>query len=402
MAAPALALLGFGLVSLPVIDRLSADDRTVDPLALVLVVVAAAALFWRDRWPRLVLAVTATCTSVYLGIGYPYGPIMFCLAVAVYTVAWQLPSVQSAGWCGATLLALLVHVVTGAVALPDLLGIVPASAWVVLPATAGVARRLVLLARQREQAERESRLLAAERLRMAHDVHDIVGHGLAAMRMQADIALHLRRTRPEQAYEALEAISRSSADALAELRSALGAVSPGVPGPADSQTGEENSGPGPAPGPGLAELTGLRDRMAAAGISVEVTVTGSPVPLPAPLDVTAYRVLQESLTNVARHAFGVAAQVSLSYDDECLHLRVVNRVAASDRELEPGRTRPRPAAHGGGNGLGLAGMHRRVQQAGGSLTVRSSGHPPSFTVHAVLPLTDGAAGRPQLSSPGYG
>ncbi len=382
-AAPALGLLLVGVVSLPAIDLVSEVDRGVDAPALGLVVVAAVALSWRDTRPRLVLTVAALCTSVYLALGYPYGSILFCLAVAVYALARHLPTPQAAVWCAGTLLALLVHVATSPNALPGLLGVGPASAWVVLPATAGIARRLVLNARAREQAERDTRLLSAQRLRLAHDVHDIVGHGLAAIHMQADIALHLRESRPAQAYDALQAISWASAHALTELRTALTAVDPAIREPPEYPSDDPHT----HSRPGLADLPGLRERMSAAGISLDIVVSGMPILLPAVVDVVAYRVLQESLTNVAKHAQGAGAQVSLDYGDGVVHLQVTNQAPVGHRRTdaipgEPVRTDPNA------QGLGLSGMHRRVQQAGGTLTVRSSGNPPSFTVDAILPLTD--------------
>ncbi|MGH8776696.1 MAG: sensor histidine kinase, partial [Jiangellaceae bacterium] len=122
----------------------------------------------------------------------------------------------------------------------------------------------------RERAAADQRLVDAERLRLAQEVHDVMGHGLAAIQMQADIALHVRKARPEQSGAALEAISRASAEALDELRATLAVITPG----------RENAAVLRAPTPGLARLDALWQRVEEAGLVVEVTTEGEPRPLP--------------------------------------------------------------------------------------------------------------------------
>ncbi|NJP35049.1 sensor histidine kinase [Micromonospora thermarum] len=290
---PAVGLAVVGLLTAPYVDRVSAADETLDPLGVGLIVVAGLATAARRRCPVPVLVVVALATAGYLTAGYPYGPIMFSVAVAVYAVARRRPPVPAAAWCLGALAVLLVHLFTNDAALPGLLGVFPASAWVAVPFSLGLARRLVVEAGARERRETERRLLDAERLRLAQEVHDIVGHGLAAIQMQADIALHLRRTKPAQALVALEAISRASADALAELRATLAAISPVGAG---QRSGDR------APTPGLDRLDDLCERVRAAGVSVALAVHGRRRRLPPAVDVAAYRVLQESLTNVVKHS----------------------------------------------------------------------------------------------------
>lgn len=207
--AVALGLAALGSLTLPVVDRSSATDVAVDPFAVALVLVAAAALVVRRSHPVPVLAVSGAATATYLAIGYPYGFIMFCLAVAVYSIARHRPFRRALAGSATVLAASLVHLFTNDLALDGFAGVLPASAWVAIPFTIGAARRQVADARDRERAEADRRLVDAERLRVAHEVHDVVGHGLAAIQMQADIALHVRHSRPDQADTALAEISRA-------------------------------------------------------------------------------------------------------------------------------------------------------------------------------------------------
>ncbi|MGN9778865.1 sensor histidine kinase [Micromonospora sp. H33] len=358
----AVALTLVGVLTVPYVDVVSAADESLDPLGIGLIVVAGLATAARRRRPVSVLAVVAVAAASYLTIGYPYGPIMFSVAVAVYSVARRCPPVPAAAWCLAVLAVLLLHLFTNNAALPGLLGVFPASAWVAVPFSLGLARRLVVEAGVRERAETERRLLDAERLRLAQEVHDIVGHGLAAIRMQADIALHLRQSKPAQALVALEAISRASADALAELRATLAAISPAGAGPGSGDR---------APTPGLDRLEDLCERVRAAGVSVDLVVQGQRRRLPPAVDVAAYRVLQESLTNVVKHSAHPHASVEVSYLPAAVAVTVANQDVLGEPVVE---------------GFGISGMRRRVAHVGGDLTVGHDGHTGRFRVHATFPV----------------
>ncbi|MEU4241185.1 histidine kinase [Actinoplanes sp. NPDC026619] len=347
MRLPA-ALIVLGLAVLPLIDRYSTVDRPVDALAAVLVVVAGAATAARHRWPVPALLVTTASAAGYLIIGYPYGPILLSVAVSVYAVARHHRLRWAITWSTAALLVLLSHLLTGG---PGLVGLIPGTAWVIVPGTLGVARRLVVEAQQRERAETERRIVDAERLRLAQEVHDVVGHGLAAIQMQADIALHLRHTRPEMAHEALTAISAASAEALDELRATLAAVVPGDP----------------APTPALARVGELCERVRTAGVAVDLSVDGTPQPLPAAADLAAYRVLQEALTNVVRHAARPHARVTIRHRPLGVDLRVTNQALGT----------------GHADGFGITGMRRRVEHVGGTFTAGPGEG--TFAVTAVIP-----------------
>lgn len=352
--ALALLLLLLGLLATGPAGRNRPGAMPVDAGCLALVAVAALALAGRRLAPRATLAVVAVAVSTYLVLGYPYGPVLLTFLVAVYTVAVRLPTRPAAVAGAAALAVILVHVFWSRGDSPGLPGVLPGSAWVVVPFALGVAVRTNREAVTRARAEQARRQADEERLRIAQEVHDVVGHGLAAISMQADIALHLMPKRPEQAEVALTAISRTSREALDELRVTLGAV----------RRGTERG-----PVPGLARLDALRDRLAGAGLAVDLRVTGEPRPLPAAVDLAAYRVVQEALTNVLRHARVAAARVTVDYRGEELVVEV------TDRGVGPA----------GGAGHGLAGMRERVTALGGALST-GPGPDGGFRVCARLPV----------------
>lgn len=370
--ALALALLVIGLLGTDLAGDDQPGSRPVDAGCRVLIVVAALALTARHRAPAAVLAVVSVATTIYLVIGYPYGPILLTLLVAVYSVAARLPVRPAALATGGAFVLLLTHVFVSLGSASGWTAVLPTSAWVVVPFAVGVVVRVnrETAARSRAEearsrAEQARRQTDEERLRIAQEVHDVVGHGLAAISMQAEIALHLLPKRPEQAETALTAISRTSREALDELRVTLGAV----------RQGAERG-----PVPGLARLAALRDRLAGAGLAVELRVVGDPRELPVAVDLAAYRVVQEALTNVLRHAGVSDAEVTVDYRGDELTVEVTDRgtgAAGDGIDL---------AADGDGvGGHGLAGMRERVAALGGRLTTgpHAGG---GFRVSARLPL----------------
>ncbi|SCL21295.1 Signal transduction histidine kinase [Micromonospora rhizosphaerae] len=359
-ALVALALVAIGLVGTGPAGANEgiATGRATYPL----VVAAALALAVRRRWPLATLAVGTAAVTAYLVLGYPYGPILFSFFVAVYTVAAYRPLRTAAVACGVALAVLLVHVFVG-VRSPGLLGLMPAAAWVVVPFAVGTTVRLIRESAARDRVDEARRLADAERLRVAREVHDVVGHGLAAIHMQAEIALHLLGKKPEQAEAALTAISRTSKEALDELRVTLTVVR-------RDEAADER-----APAPGLAQLPQLRDRLAGAGVPVTVEVSGERRQLPVAVDLAAYRVVQEALTNVLRHAGPATATVRLRY-------------APGEVAVEVTDTGRGPVAGPGqAGGYGLAGMRERVTALGGSFT---AGAVPGggFRVYATLPVEE--------------
>jgi signal transduction histidine kinase len=200
---------------------------------------------------------------------------------------------------------------------------------------------------------------------MARDLHDVVAHNISVINVQANTALHLMDRQPDRARSALTTINDVSKQALVEIRSVLGVL-----------RDIDESAPR-APSPGLARLGDLVDSAAAAGLAVHVEEAGRPAPLPADVDLAAYRIIQEALTNSARHSGGTTATVRVAYGDGGLILEVADDGV------------PRPAARPGTRvsrpGNGIAGMTERAKALGGTLQAgpRPEG---GFGVRAWLPL----------------
>jgi signal transduction histidine kinase len=233
-------------------------------------------------------------------------------------------------------------------------------------------QRAAALRQSREEERR--RRASEERMRMARDLHDIVAHNISVINVQANTALHLMDRQPERARMALVTIHEVSRQALAELGSVLGML-------------RDAGGQAPrAPAPGLARLRGLVDSAAAAGLAVRVTQEGEGPLSPPPVDVdlAAYRIVQEALTNSARHSGGASATVRIDYGDTGLLIEVTD----DGRGLTDGL-----AARPGGTGAGIAGMTERAAALGGTLEAgpRPEG---GFRVRAWLPLHGRRGDRP--------
>ncbi|WP_018353181.1 sensor histidine kinase [Longispora albida] len=345
-----------GAAGVLITDQYSPADREADGWGLGLAVAAGLVLCARRVSPLAVLGANTVVVTAYLLMGYPYGPVLFTFCVAVYTVAGREPLARSVPAAGIALVVLLSHLLTHPASLPGLLGLVPGTAWVVVPYAAG---RTVLLNRrvaERDRAEALHRRVMDERLLVAREVHDVVGHGLAAIKMQADIALHVLERQPAHAATALAAISETSAGALAELRATLNVVRSAVPAQ------------------GLGDLEAIRGRMALAGLTVELGIRGErPDSLPATVDLAGYRIVQEALTNALRHGTGETALVRICYRPAAVDVTVTN---------------PSPALPPRAGGLGLAGMRERATALGGTFSAGLAGE--SFEVRATLPCGDHA------------
>ncbi|MFJ9562240.1 sensor histidine kinase [Streptomyces fuscichromogenes] len=233
-----------------------------------------------------------------------------------------------------------------------------------------VGERGWLLERERESAAEAA--VAAERDRIARELHDIVSHNVSLMVVQASAAREVLGTMPDEASTALRAVEDAGRGAMTDLRHLLGLLAPapdgedggmgaGVPGP--------GRGSGLAPQPGLDRLGHLVDRISFAGLPVEVRVSGEPRPLPQGIDLTAYRVVQEALTNALRHADGGKAEVTVRYADHALRVEVLNTGPSVLTGTAPGA----PGALGrpaDGTGRGLLGLRERVALYGGDLDAR--------------------------------
>jgi len=363
------ALLAAGLAVFGVVGTLGAVDNqpTSRPPGVVgwgLLLVGSAAVALRRRRPLVVLAVTAAATAGWLAARHPYGPVFLPLCVAVYTAAVSVSRRRFPALAGAVGLLLVVLVAVGVsdgreglfdevpnqlprvlLALGTLLGVPLWVGW-----AASVRRQHASLERRRSADQ--------ERLRVARELHDVVSHSIAMINFRAGVALHVIDRRPEEAKAALEVIRQGSAGAMQELRAALGVLR------------DPEGGPTRAPAPGLGQLGELVAGVADAGRAVDVVVEGDPAELAPAVDLAAYRVVQESLTNVVKHAGRAAATVRVRYGKDELTVQV-----ADDGNG------PAPSGTGGN---GIRGMRERVVAAGGQLEAgpRPGG---GFQVTARLP-----------------
>ncbi len=393
----ALLLIVVGLVQLVGVPLAARHEHVSSGLPLgawVLLVAGVAVLPLRHRHPVAVLAATFALTAAYTALGYHDGPIWAPLIVAL-------------GQCLVTghRRAAIGSLVAGVVYFPweraalhggsapgwgEVLGL---AAWLIaLVAVIELvrARRDQTREAARVAAETMQRQAAEERVRIARDLHDAVAHRMSLINIQAGVALHLLDTQasnpevrrdssqtfgpvgatPEpatarQVHEALATIKVTSKDALVELRSILGLL---------RQVDEAASR---APTPSLGRLDELVSQAILSGVDVELDVQGDLDHLPLSVDLAAYRILQESLTNVARHAEGGHAQVRIRSDHGALSLEVLDDGPV---EVAPGLRAGLPS---GGNGI--AGMRERAASVGGEL--RAAPRPRrGFAVSARLPL----------------
>lgn len=357
--------------------------RSPAPLSLLLITVGAAALVLRRSAPLTVLAVTGAVSVVECVTGDPRAPVAMSAVVALYTVA---STTDRATTWRAGLLTMIV--LTGAAMLSGPLPWyaqenIAILAWTGIGATAGDAvrsRRAVVQA-MRERAERAERTreeearrrVAEERLRIARDLHDVVAHHIALVNVQAGVAAHVMDKRPDQAKEALAHVREASRSALNELRATVGLL---------RQSGDPEAPTEPAPG--LDRLDELAGTFRSAGLRVEVARADQGTTLPAAVGLAAYRIIQEALTNVQKHAGpGARAEVSVVRVGPNVEITVLDDGRADDP--------PDPVS---GGGHGLLGMRERVTALRGTLTTgpRYGG---GFRVHAILPVkTRSATGQP--------
>jgi len=332
--------------------------------AVALVLVQALPLVWRRRWPLAVSLVTGLATAAYGFAPYPdlAMPIPLGGVIGMYSVAaWgSRAGALLAGAVAATVAAVVVAVPRTDADLVDaaFVSLALAGAWL-LGDRARVQRALA--------AEQAERAVAAERARIARELHDVVAHHVSMMVVQAEAGPVAVATEPARAAGAFEAISATGRQALAEMRRLLGVL----------RDGDGDQAPSLAPQPGLADVGSLVEQVGRAGLRVELVVEGSEAPLPAGVDLSAYRIVQEALTNAVKHGGPGRARVLVRYGTDVLEVQV----------RDEGGTGP-ALARGpadGRSGQGLVGMRERVSLFGGEL---HAGPAPGggFAVDARLPL----------------
>jgi signal transduction histidine kinase len=360
----AVPLLLIGLVgTAPAGDAQTDAPRDLDALAFGLVLLAVGAVVLRRRWRWAAVGLNAVAVAVYVWLGYPFGPILLTVPVLTLTTAVHWPRRRAAA-----AVALQVVLVFGASALrvamhdgeswPDAF-----RAWTVWSAILAAAFATGSAARVRAEswrgvrAEQARRAASEEQLRMAQELHDVVGHGLAVIAMQAGVALHVLDRDPGKARESLEAIRTMSRESLDGLRTELAQLRAGA-----------GDVPERRPLPGVADLGLLVQRVREGGVDVRLEVTGPVDELPTQVGAAAYRIVQESLTNVLRHAGADAAVVVVRASGDALEVEVTDRGRGGSPDDE---------------GSGIRGMRERAAALGGTLDAGPTAT--GFRVRAVLP-----------------
>ncbi|MFJ3516799.1 sensor histidine kinase [Streptomyces sp. NPDC090131] len=341
----------------------------LDGFARLLLLLGPALLVVRHRYPVAVVYGVSVITLVYVGAGYPYGPVFLSLALACFAAvvaghrraAWGAVGLLWAGHLliGHWLYRWLPPAGDGPTPWAQEVGI---TAWVlaVLAVAELVRVRREQWARERaERAAAERRRVDEERLRIARELHDVLAHSISLINVQAGVGLALLDSDPEQARTALATIKAASKEALGEVRQVLDTLR--SPGEAPR-----------SPAPGLDRLPELVEQAAAAGLSVNVSVDGKARALAPGVDLAGFRILQEALTNVMRHSGSHTARIRLTWQPNVLELRVDDDGPATGGVSD-------------GSGNGLVGMRERASALGGSVEAGPQADG-GFRVVAGLPL----------------
>ena len=364
----------------------------LDPFAIFMLLAGPMLLLARRRHPLVVLCAVNVTTLLFLLRGYAFGPVFLSLCVAIVAAVtaghrlatWLIEAAEYAAFFGVSVLMHALDVrllpswpLTLPLALTSL-------AWtlVVLGGAEIVRIRSEGMAETRHaHAEEERRRASEERLRIARELHDVLAHNISMINVQAGVALHLMDEQPEQARTALAAIKEASKEALTEMRSVIGVL---------RQTDEAAPR---APTAGLDRLDDLVNRARSAGLRVACSIDGPRRPLPGGVDLAAFRIVQEALTNVTRHARrpgggppengAVTASIQVAYGESDIVVRIDdNGKPGPGASGGPGGS---PGAGPSGGGSGIPGMRERASALGGEFTagpVAGGG----FRVWARLPV----------------
>lgn len=338
---------------------------------IVLLLITPCLLVLRRRFPRTIFMCVLAATTTLTAVDLP----LWVAGVSVYVMLYTLGAYTALGWVitGAVLtlglITAAIVMATGPVTVGDILSNVTT---VVITAILGRVRRLgILRAAQLEQALRllgaaqaslAAEAVEVERGRIARELHDIVSHGLSVIAVRAGVGRALFKVDPSETEQAVTVIEKVARESLAEMRHMLGAL----------RSGDEDGTTQPQPQPGLNRLDELIETVRSSGLPVEVVRNGQPQTLPPGHELAAYRIVQEALTNVLKHAGTVRSIVTLSYLPDRLVIDVFN-------DAPPG-----PSVRPGRGGHGLIGMRERVRLYGG--TLHASQVRDGFRVTAELPL----------------
>jgi len=371
-----LALLLAGVSMVPLWLGTSEDQhRAPSPAAIALVLLINLPLAWRRRWPVPIGLVVAAASIGYGVAPYPdlAMPIPLGALVAFYTVLTLRPrrtaTLIGAGTCTVGLVSMLLPVTNADATDFAFVALLLGATWALGDSahtrrayTAELEARAVRLERERELEA--GRAAADERTRIARELHDVIAHHVSMMVVQAEAGPVVVERDPGMAAQAFDSISAIGRQALGEMRRLLGVL----------RSDDDRSGPSLGPQPGLDQLPVLVEQVRQAGLEARLEIQGEPRPLPPGMDLSAYRIVQEALTNAVRHAGPGTARVLIRYGDDDLRLEVRDDGLGG-----------RP---GNGAGHGLIGMRERVNLFGGELDAgpRPDG---GFAVAARLPLPSG-------------
>lgn len=344
---------------------------TGDALAYLLAALSGLPVVLRRKFPLTVMIVVGLAMGLYYALGYramlgqPGG------LIALYTVVLSYPLGQALGIATASLTIYEIGVFLGkspTILGDTLLGLLQTLATIVVARSAKLrSRRISEIAEHAQQLEHHAQLEAEravveERIRIARELHDVVSHHLSVIAVQANLASYVFDSAPETTRDALATITSTSTEALDELRRLLLVLRPPRKEPGDGVL---------RPQPGLADLPSLAARVREAGVPVRLRISGTPRTLPSGQQLCAYRVAQEALTNVIKHAGSAEAELTLAYQEDNLILRVTDTGAIT----VPARN---PAGHG------LIGMRERAGMYGGVLEI-GTGSGRGFEIALTLP-----------------
>jgi signal transduction histidine kinase len=341
----------------------SVHPRGPDPGLDLVVLVCVPIMAFGRRWPLPVLGAVTALAAMPMALGTPSLAASLVLGVAGYLVAAGLPRRSSiravmaaAGVLGAALAFAGLSKGSAPLAVEGVVGFLPlAAAWFIGDSVAARRRYVAGLAEQAEreraaEAERARQEVREERVRIARELHDVVAHTLTVITVQAGVGRRLAAKRPQEAGSALESIEMIGRTAQDELRVVLGLLRE-----------EETEAAALAPAPRLVDLKELVDTVRASGTPIELRTSGTDRQLSPALELTVYRVVQEALTNVVRHAPGARAMVEVAVSAEQIRLQVSDEGPSGRSAGTPARP-PIP-----GTGHGIVGMRERIVAFGGSL-----------------------------------
>ena len=338
--------------------------------------------------PLVGYSIAVLGTTGYLAVGLPFGPVLVAPALGLLALATRMPGRDWAPWS-----ALLLPLIWAGFVRGDHTGLTDPNFYtaivlgpplIMVPALVAAIRRIRTEENRRARDLELRRAAYQERLRIARDVHDLIGHSLSVINMQAGVALYLLDKDPKlvesgpdnRVQDSLRAIRSTSKSALDELRATLAVFR--------SETSDGTAADGRAPVSGLARMPALVETFRAAGRTVTVHTEGELGDLPGPVDNAAYRVLQEALTNVARHAGGATAHVTI--------IRTAEQLVVQVADDGPGLSRAGVGPdHQQIKGSGLIGMSERARAVGGDV-IAGPGPNGGFVVRAEFPLR-----RPEVS-----